>query len=601
MFSNHISKLIYHQDLILERLNESKERAFNDKIFQEALCRCIKNLCQCENTSIKFKKGLLELSLELLLDKRTHIAAYMIKDDIRKLINHYSVETTIKMAKTMCQSDDFEAVIGYVVAIYNNLSMEKFIRRQLPILLSTIVCQVPVTNVKPILEFIAKILKTKVKKMLFEHFNRIYPEVVTKVTNTEQYIQCTKFLEIESENSIKDMVSANRTDIITQLLLKFNPHYKRVTTAFNFLAKHDDEFKCEVNGKLSKEDMAKYIEPRFHGVLDYFHRTLKEKFTGIDVKSNLLASLSDIIRLMGPEKIASVKHKLMTTLNNVLRANCVPLQFLIKAWEAFISTVDIKALSPILGQVIANLLQLYYMTDTDKKPIMKMFRYMILDHKDDIKDAFEILNFIPEDSESPDLIELNDFIRKENGITENTDIKNILKLFSKSLMNENNDVRKYTLEKLFIILEQNQEQIQVLITSNEETDPIVSQLIKKLLNCAQCSDKNVVILAGACLGKIGAVDPGRLNIVENLKSCSQNTYLSVQDEEFAIELINILVQAYLRVSDSKEGDACSFSIQEVLKAYKISSTAKMTSISGRIWNRLSDSTKELLRPLLGMI
>ena len=224
-----------------------------------------------------------------------------------------------------------------------------------------------------------------------------------------------------------------------------------------------------------------------------------------------------------------------------------------------------------------------------------------MDHKDDIKDAFELLNFIPEDSESPDLIELNDLIRKENGITENTDIKNILKLFSKSLMNENNDVRKYTLEKLFIILEQNQEQLQVLITSNEETDPIVSQLIKKLLNCARCSNKNVVILAGACLGKIGAVDPGRLNIVENLKNCSQNTYLSVQDEEFAIELINILVQAYLRVSASKEGDACSFSIQEVLKAYKISSTAKMSSISGRIWNRLSDSTKELLRPLLGMI
>ena len=241
------------------------------------------------------------------------------------------------------------------------------------------------------------------------------------------------------------------------------------------------------------------------------------------------------------------------------------------------------------------------MTDTDKKSIMKMFRYMIMDHKDDIKDAFELLNFIPEDSESLDLIELNDLIRKENGITENTHIKNILKLFSKSLMNEHNDVRKYTLEKLLIILEQNQEQLQVLITSNEETDPIVSQLIKKLLNCARCSDKNVVILAGACLGKIGAVDPGRLNIVENLKNCSQNTYLSVQDEEFAIELINILVQAYLRVSDSKEGDACSFSIQEVLKAYKISSTAKMSSMSGRIWNQLSDSTKELLRPLLGMI
>lgn len=44
----------------------------------------------------------------------------------------------------------------------------------------------------------------------------------------------------------------------------FHSHASRVTGAFKFLAKHDDEFKCD-GKKFTKEDMANYIKPRFLG------------------------------------------------------------------------------------------------------------------------------------------------------------------------------------------------------------------------------------------------------------------------------------------------------------------------------------------------
>ena len=171
-------------------------------------------------------------------------------------------------------------------------------------------------------------------------------------------------------------------------------------------------------------------------------------------------------------------------------------------------------------------------------------------------------------------------IREENFITDDQEdqFRSVLKLFSLSLMNENNDVWALTLDKLNEILQLNQIKIHAMISSNEETDPTISQLIQLLMNCARCSDKNVTILAGACLGILGAIDPGRLNLVEDLKSGKKTTYLTVEDREFVLDLIDVLEKAYLRTSDSNEGDSCSYSLQEILVAYQISDTAKMSTV-----------------------
>ena len=112
---------------------------------------------------------------------------------------------------------------------------------------------------------------------------------------------------------------------------------------------------------------------------------------------------------------------------------------------------------------------------------MKLFRYMIVENRDVLKEAFSNLYFIPEDIDTPELIELNDIIRKENGISSNTEFKTILRLYSNSMANENNDVRRFTLEKLATILEVNQVQVQALVASNEMTDPIISEVIQQLL------------------------------------------------------------------------------------------------------------------------
>ena len=65
------------------------------------------------------------------------------------------------------------------------------------------------------------------------------------------------------------------------------------------------------------------------------------------------------------------------------------------------------------------------------------------------------------------------------------------------------------------------------------------------------------------------MDPGRLHLVEDLNQDTNKTYLSVLEEDFIVELIHVLVKAFLSFSDSGTADSCSFSIQEVLRAYEI--------------------------------
>ena len=600
VFSRYINYMVSHEDIVLERLKESKERAFHDKdyLYQEILLRSLKNLCRCQGVSRDFRLGLLEITLDLLMDQRTHVTTFMIQEDIRGLIENFSVETTIKMAEKMCEAKNYKMILYYVQSLYKNLTMERFLKRQLPTLLATILCKVRQTDVKSILEYVAQQTKTKVKAMLFDNFNFIYPAVVTQVDGNGEYRTIVDFIEnTMGSGTVSEMVTAFRNTIITELLVKYHAKRKRVFTAFQHLARNDAEFKCDKEN-INVADLVRYLKPRFHGLLDFFDRQLKKEWLAAKSKVEMLESLCDIVKMMGSDNVSCVKHKILATLNTSINVPDVPFKVLINNWDAFITTMEVKSLCPILGQVMANLLQLYNLPKSDKSSVMKLFRYMIVENKDVLKEAFSILYFIPEDVDTPELIELNDIIRKENGISSNTEFKTILRLYSNSMTNENNDVRRFTLEKLATILEVNQVQVQALVASNEMTDPIISELIQQLLNCARCNDEKVAVLAGACLGQIGAVDPGRLCLVEDLQRGTQAvTHLSVKDEKFVLHLIDILVKAYLRTSDSI-GDSCSYSLQEVLKSFKISDTAKISTVGGKVWSKLTDSTKELLRPLL---
>ena len=67
-------------------------------------------------------------------------------------------------------------------------------------------------------------------------------------------------------------------------------------------------------------------------------------------------------------------------------------------------------------------------------------------------------------------------------------------------------------------------------------------------------------------------------------------YFFPQEEDFIIDLIQVLVKAFLSATDSTAADSCSFSMQEIIRAYKIKE-------SSRLWKRLEEYSREILWPL----
>ena len=166
-----------------------------------------------EYISVENQFKLLDLSLELIMDHRTHLSAYTIGKEIRDLLNLHPKEAAKKMANVICEDGKEPNIIGsYVHVLYTNLSFDIFLRRMLPTLLATIICKVPHVDVKPILNYLAGAVSQshKPKQILFDEIGTIYPAVVTQVSNTAEYAACIKFLEEEIGFDIKKLVNNNR-------------------------------------------------------------------------------------------------------------------------------------------------------------------------------------------------------------------------------------------------------------------------------------------------------------------------------------------------------------------------------------------------------
>ncbi|XP_076341558.1 serine/threonine-protein kinase ATR-like isoform X4 [Tachypleus tridentatus] len=76
-------------------------------------------------------------------------------------------------------------------------------------------------------------------------------------------------------------------------------------------------------------------------------------------------------------------------------------------------------------------------------------------------------------------------------------------------------------------------------------------------------------------------------------------YLSVEDENFAYDLVQELVRSFLAAEDTRIQDCASYALQETLQIYTCQSgeLSQIVRPSGSLWNRFSEEVQEILVPL----
>lgn len=71
-----------------------------------------------------------------------------------------------------------------------------------------------------------------------------------------------------------------------------------------------------------------------------------------------------------------------------------------------------------------------------------------------------------------------------------------------------------------------QEWVLQQVCASEAVEPVISSLVSVLLKGCQDSSPEARLLCGECLGELGAVDPGRLDLSHAHSKGNRNTFVA---------------------------------------------------------------------------
>lgn len=430
-------------------------------------------------------------------------------------------------------------------------------------------------------------------KLLLEMIKYTYTYLVCHCGKAEMERAIT-FLQNETEVDLGGLVRLHFQRTHQELLLRLSTDYSQVFNGLRVLATYDESYQGPKDITTS-DQMAAYLQPRLLGVIAFFDSQLLTVSIPLEDKILTLESLTSIIRLMGPKHIGVIRHKVVNTLRIGLK--CKDKQMMevsCRAWNCFVTSLELPFLGQMMSQIIATLLPLL---EPLPKQVADIFSYIIVDNREKLHEHFHEIFFLPD---IPELAECNGVLKQyDESPSSQSDLKTILAYSTKGISHESVDVRRHALSKLRKLLRDEKEKLYQYVNSNERADPVVSNLVALLLLGCRETDPRAQCLYAECIGELGAIDPGRLDLMcNNPKADIAKYHANIEEDNFAVELINEVINAFLAAPESRIQDTAAFALQELLKTYKITEPKAGDRNSGRIWKRFPDHVQEILIPFL---
>ncbi|MGH0146107.1 UNVERIFIED_CONTAM: hypothetical protein FKN15_045088 [Acipenser sinensis] len=183
--------------------------------------------------------------------------------------------------------------------------------------------------------------------------------------------------------------------------------------------------------------------------------------------------------------------------------------------------------------------------------------------------------------------------------SKSTDLQTALQQSMRAIQHENVDVRIHALTSLKKMIYKNQEKLIKYVLDSETVEPIISQLVTVLLKGSQDANPEARLLCGECLGELGAIDPGRLDLsITDTQGKSSMFVSGVEDSSFAYELLTELTRAFLAYADDvRAQDSAAYAMQELLAMFECRE-GRSDCPGRRLWRRFPEHVQEILEPHL---
>ncbi|KAF3701011.1 Serine/threonine-protein kinase atr [Channa argus] len=486
-------------------------------------------------------------------------------------------------------------ILAQIAHAFDFPDLHRFLSRTLQVLLPYLAAKASPTA-STLIRTLANELKANRREILINNFKYIFSHLVCSCTK-EELERAFHYLQSETEIELGSLLRQDFQGLHNELLLRLGEHYQQVFNGLAILASfasNDDPYQGP-RDNTTPERMADYLQPKLLGILAFFNMQLLSSSAGEkDRKKLALTSVMALMRLMGSKHISSVRVKMMTTLRTGLRyREDFPL-LCCQTWECFVRSVEPAHLGPLLSHVIVALLPLIPLQPKETSAII---RFLILDNREEVNDYLHEIYFLPDHPELKDIhTVLQDYKKLTNS---SSDLAAVLQLSMRAVQHENVDVRIHALTSLRDMMHSNQEWLLRQVCASEAVEPVISNLVSVLLKGCQDSSPEARLLCGECLGELGAVDPGRLDLSRTQSHGDRNNFVSgVDDPNFAYDLLTALTRTFLAYADDvRAQDSAAYAIQELLSIFECRE-GRTDSPGRRLWRRFPEQIQEILEPHL---
>ncbi|MBN3304026.1 ATR kinase, partial [Amia calva] len=468
-------------------------------------------------------------------------------------------------------------ILSQVAHVFDFPDLNRFFNRTLQVLLPYLAARASPTA-SALIRTIAKQLNVNRREILINNFKYIFSHLVCSCAKDELE-RAFHYLKNETEIELGSLLRQDFQGLHNELLLRLGEHYQQVFNGLAILASFassDDPYQGP-RDITTPEQMADYLQPKLLGILAFFNMQLLSSSVGEkDKKKMALNSLLALMTLMGPKHISSVRVKMMTTLRTGLRYKDDFPELCCQSWHCFVRCLEKAYLGPLLSHVIVALLPLI---PIQPKETAVIFHYLIVENRDEVQDFLHEIYFLPDHSELKEIHKVLQDYRKQT--SKSTDLQTALQLSMRAIQHENVDVRIHALTSLKEMMYNNQERLLKYVMDSEMVEPVISQLVMVLLKGCQDVSPEARLLCGECLGELGAIDPGRLDLATaDTQREGSSTFVSgVEDANFAYELLIELTRAFLAYADD-------------VRAQDSAAYAR------RLWRRFPEQVQEILEPHL---
>ncbi|XP_041120696.1 serine/threonine-protein kinase ATR-like [Polyodon spathula] len=493
------------------------------------------------------------------------------------------------------QSEVALDILSQVAHVFNFPDLNRFLNRTLQVLLPYLAAKASATG-SALIRTIAKQLNMNRREILISNFKYIFSHLVCSCSKDE-LARAFHYLKSETEIELGSLLRQDFQGLHNELLLRLGEHYQQVFNGLAILASFassDDPYQGP-RDITTPELMADYLQPKLLGILAFFNMHLLSSSVGEKEKKQMaLNSLVSLMTLMGPKHISSVRVKMMTTLRTGLRYKDDFPQLCCKAWDCFVRCLDQSHLGPLLSHVIVALLPLI---PIQPKETAVIFHYLIVENRAEVQDFLHEIYFLPDHHELKEIQKVLQDYRKQT--SKSTDLQTALQQSMRAIQHENVDVRIHALTSLKEMIYKNQEKLIKYVLDSETVEPVISQLVTVLLKGSQDTNPEARLLCGECLGELGAIDPGRLDLSITDTQGKGSTFVSgVEDSSFAYELLTELTRAFLAYADDvRAQDSAAYAMQELLAIFECRE-GRSDCPGRRLWRRFPEHVQEILEPHL---